>query len=219
MENQSSHDVSTHLSSAELLRDLEERDVFADYFTLVELSERETLIAQDDTGNDLYILVSGAVRIEAERAGFKDTVARFFGSGVFGEIAFVAGSGKRTASVIAETRCAFLKISREDFDRVASDHPRAAAGFLMELSSRIGHKLMDTTQKMIELGERVNMIAKGAGEGALESFRQEFQAVIGEFIGLGAVSDAERLSALPPEIREKALSYGESLAGGEGEGA
>jgi CRP-like cAMP-binding protein/Ca2+-binding EF-hand superfamily protein len=73
----------------------------------------ETVFAQGEAGECLYIVHRGAVRIERDGT----TIATVGAGGCFGELALLSG-GPRTASAIADGVTELLALDRTDYDRL-----------------------------------------------------------------------------------------------------
>ncbi len=91
----------------------------------------DTLVsAGDESGNALFIVVSGRFEVLAKDGG--ERIAEIGAGSPVGEIAFFAG-GPRTATVRALRDSIVLRLRRADFDELASDRPqlwRAASAAL-----------------------------------------------------------------------------------------
>jgi flavin reductase (DIM6/NTAB) family NADH-FMN oxidoreductase RutF len=94
--------------------------------------EGETILREGERGDELFVIVEGAVRVEREGR----VVQRLAAGEFFGEVAVLDGR-PRNADVVAEvpTRC--LTISREVMRHVLETEPRAAWAMLETLASRL----------------------------------------------------------------------------------
>jgi CRP-like cAMP-binding protein len=92
----------------------------------------EEIFAEGDSGDALYLVLDGRVRIhKAERQ-----VAELGERECFGEMA-ILDADARSASATALGDCRLLKISREDFQEIMSEKPEIAMGIIKVLSRRL----------------------------------------------------------------------------------
>lgn len=98
----------------------------------VDLSAGRVLFNQGDTAQELFIVVSGQVRVE--RNG---QVLAIRGPGeFFGEIALVA-EGPRTATATCITDCRLLVLVHRDFHTVMDEFPTLKMRVLETLAKRV----------------------------------------------------------------------------------
>ena len=99
--------------------------------------KRQTIVALDETGNDIYFVIDGTVRVTVysetgREVAFRDQEA---GSS-FGEIAAIDG-GTRSANVIAITDCTIGSISGAEFMRLVRTYPAVAEAALKKLANLV----------------------------------------------------------------------------------
>ena len=98
----------------------------------VDVPAGKVLIRQGELGDDLMIIVSGAVSVERD-----GTEVNSLGVGeFFGEIA-VIDRGPRTATVTSETPCRLLVVNHRDFHALMEEFPEVAAQVLATLAHRL----------------------------------------------------------------------------------
>ena len=98
----------------------------------VDVPAGKVLIRQGEVGDDLMIIVSGAVSVERD-----GTEVNSLGVGeFFGEIA-VIDRGPRTATVTSETPCRLLVVNHRDFHALMEEFPEVAAQVLATLAHRL----------------------------------------------------------------------------------
>jgi len=90
----------------------------------------DTLIRQDDTDTDMFLLVEGAVQVAVESHGAEVIVASMRAGDYFGEMSLLTGE-PRTATIRAITDGAAYRISRDAISPVIESD-----GALMEVLSR-----------------------------------------------------------------------------------
>jgi CRP/FNR family cyclic AMP-dependent transcriptional regulator len=92
----------------------------------------EEIFAEGDSGDALYLVLEGKVRIhKGERE-----IAQLGERECFGEMALL-DAAPRSASATARDPVRLLKISREDFQEIMSDKPEIALGIIKVLSRRL----------------------------------------------------------------------------------
>jgi predicted acylesterase/phospholipase RssA/CRP-like cAMP-binding protein len=103
----------------------------------VRLAPGEFLMRQGDSGEDVFLLVDGHLRVEVGRAdGGTTPTGEICEGDVVGELALLTGQ-PRSASVIATRACELARLSRDDFERLAPHHPEALSIFLRRLLPRL----------------------------------------------------------------------------------
>ncbi len=99
---------------------------FADDLEQVSLKKEEILLHQGATSNEMFVLLSGAMRAEvAHPNGSSVIVARFLPGAPIGEIAFYSAV-PRTATVIADEASTLLKIDAESLKTTGATKTSAA---------------------------------------------------------------------------------------------
>jgi hypothetical protein len=92
----------------------------------------ETIVRQGESGEDLYVILEGRVRVERDGRAVES-----FGEGeFFGEVAVLDGR-PRSADVVAETAVRTIGLSREVVREALEREPRAAWEMLQVLASRL----------------------------------------------------------------------------------
>ena len=102
------------------------------------VSEGTVLIKEDESGEDLFIILDGEVEIiKALGTGDERLLAIREASTFLGEMSFFSEDGRHTASVRAKTALQVLEMSRGDFDNLLNRHPPMAYGLVRTLSQRL----------------------------------------------------------------------------------
>lgn len=103
----------------------------------VTLAPGDVLIRQGETGDDLFLVIAGAVDVEVEHPDGPRTVVDTIGEGgVVGELALLTGQ-PRNATVVAREETDVARLARTDFERLASRHPKALNVFLHRVLPRL----------------------------------------------------------------------------------
>jgi CRP-like cAMP-binding protein len=110
-------------------RKLERLGMLADE---VDVPADRCLMAQGDRGMEMFVIVSGSVRVE--RNG--ERINTLGPGDFFGEIALLDG-GERTATVTAEEPSRLLVLTHREFHSMMEEFPQVAAEVLNSLAHRI----------------------------------------------------------------------------------
>jgi len=116
---------------------------------VLKLQAGEYVFRAGDEGNEMYVIISGSVRVETLIGGSRQELARFNTGQIFGEIAFVANV-LRTADIIAIEELEILEISEPFFQELTLKLPQTAAEILVNLSKTLCERLANTTRSWID---------------------------------------------------------------------
>jgi CRP-like cAMP-binding protein len=94
----------------------------------------DEIFRQGDSGQTLYFIIEGKVRIHAE--GVQGDLAVLGERAVFGEMALL-DSEPRSAAATAVTDVVCLKIERDDFNEILAEKSEIAQGIIKVLTRRI----------------------------------------------------------------------------------
>jgi predicted RND superfamily exporter protein len=109
----------------------------------------QLLIRAGDSGNELFMVVSGRVRVFAlDPQGRERTLTVLGPSAVLGEVAMV-GNGVRSASVVAETDTEVLAISYPSLERIRKRFPFTAAKMYRNLAGILSARLRERTDELM----------------------------------------------------------------------
>jgi CRP/FNR family transcriptional regulator, cyclic AMP receptor protein len=155
------------LQSIPLFVSLERDDLNALAGRLREVSVEagQTVFAQGDEGDSMYVIQTGAVDIVTGAGKQKVTVASLFKQQYFGELSLLDGA-PRSAAAVANRATQLLALDRDDFVEFIKRRPEAALSIMHEVGERIRatNELMTRTvtrnvleeeDKKITMGERV----------------------------------------------------------------
>jgi SulP family sulfate permease len=114
------------------------------YLERVELAEGTTLIHQDETSGDVFVLESGRLRVETVTAeGVRMRLRTLRPGVVVGEVALYTGV-PRTADVVTETPAVVLRLSGDAIARIETERPELASALHRWLAWTIADRLGDT---------------------------------------------------------------------------
>jgi SulP family sulfate permease len=108
----------------------------------------DKIFEQGDTGDELFMIRKGAVRIILPISG-KQThhLATFCRGSFFGEMAFLDGNA-RSADAVAFSNTELYVISRKTFELFADDHKKLALGLMEGLASVLAGRLRYTNTEL-----------------------------------------------------------------------
>jgi len=99
--------------------------------TLAEFAPGETVLANGDRADSLYVILSGAARALGKPAG------RVLRSGdYFGELALLAG-GPRSATIVATRELHVMRVPGQPFLRLARHQPSIALAMMRNLTTQL----------------------------------------------------------------------------------
>ncbi len=103
---------------------------------IVRLGKGQTLFAEGDPGDAVYLIRTGMVKIAKSSAGRGDVVLSYLVAGnFFGEGALLSGA-PRGASVTAIFPAELIRLDKEDFDGFLLAHPELRKGFANTVEAR-----------------------------------------------------------------------------------
>ncbi len=92
----------------------------------------EEIFAEGETGDALYLVIDGKVRVHKQDR----VIAELGQRECFGEMA-ILDSAPRSATVTTLRECTLLKITREDFQDIMTEKPDIAMGIIRVLTARL----------------------------------------------------------------------------------
>jgi len=114
-----------------------ERRAVADEMREVSFDPNQVIFTRGDTGREIYLVVSGRVRISVLTAeGRELSFAHAEPGAIFGEIAMLDG-GPRSADATAVGKVSALSLSKPAFKRLMETHPHVAEAAMRFLCTRI----------------------------------------------------------------------------------
>lgn len=154
------------LSQIKILRSLPAEDVvkLIPFMKKGSFKGGETIFEENDSGDRLYFIVSGKVKVLRGTVGESKRIATLGPGETFGEMALFT-TGTRTATVIAETAVKVWVIVKRDFDYLLGESPalqKAVRGIVRE-------RIHDLAEKQAALPEE----AEKWQQEALDKFDRE----------------------------------------------
>jgi CRP/FNR family transcriptional regulator, cyclic AMP receptor protein len=117
---------------------------------------REQVVQQGEPAGDLYVIVTGHLKVVNAGAEGKDTALNLMRPGeLIGEVPLFDG-GQRSATVIALEPCELLIIRREPFLRLVESQPKIALELLRVMAQRL-RRLTERSEDIafLRVGERL----------------------------------------------------------------
>ncbi len=125
----------------------------------------EHIITEGELGNTLYLLQNGSVRIIKRTLNEEEYTVVILHDHMhiyFGELALM-DSDRRSATVMAETNCELLCLSRRDFLSMAEKDPLLGYRIISQIARKISGSLRKMNTDVITLFEA--LVSEVDGEG------------------------------------------------------
>ena len=155
------------LKAIPLFESLEDEDLAALVNKLreVTVASGETVFAQGDEGDAMYVIVDGAVDIVAGSGKQKVILTSLFKQQYFGELSLLDGA-PRSATAVASRDTLLLALERDDFVEFIKKRPEAALSIMHEVGERIRatneamtrtvtRNVLEEEDRKLTMGERV----------------------------------------------------------------
>ena len=127
------------LRSAPLFRELDDEAAAALRASMVEvqLGRGEVLFREGDTGDRVYVVIDGKVKLGRTSSDGRENLLALLGPGqMFGELSLF-DPGPRSATVTAVTDTVLLSLANEDMLTWLTGRPEVARGLLLQLGQRL----------------------------------------------------------------------------------
>jgi CRP-like cAMP-binding protein len=131
--------VDEVLRSAPLFRELDDEAAAALRASMVEvqLGRGEVLFREGDTGDRVYVVIDGKVKLGRTSSDGRENLLALLGPGqMFGELSLF-DPGPRSATVTAVTDTVLLSLANEDMLTWLTGRPEVARGLLLQLGQRL----------------------------------------------------------------------------------
>ena len=147
-------------------------------FDTVELPAGRDVIVEGEPGDDMFLLVSGKVRVrkamvqkgiavpalEAEAGGKTLADLSDAQSPFFGEMALL-DRDIRSASVTCLTDCRFLRIDRDRFFRFLAERPEIGVKLVTALAKRLARVVRKNNNEIVKLTTALALVLSRRGQG------------------------------------------------------
>lgn len=110
----------------------------------------EIVFSKNEPANELYILIQGECEVKIALGGETEhyTVYRLKAGQIFGEIGFIEGRKKRTATVKCSKDSHTFVLERKDFDKLITKSPRIGLVVFKNLSKMLAERLRLTDEQL-----------------------------------------------------------------------
>lgn len=116
----------------------------------------ESIFEQDDRGFGMYFIVQGRVSIRYDAAEGPVEIAQLGPNEFFGELSLVDPEHTRTASAVAIEKCILVGFFRPDLQEILERKPAMGVKVLLQLSTVLGRRLLETTEKITTLAKKAS---------------------------------------------------------------
>jgi len=117
--------------------------------SIVEIQPGRTIFAEGDSGDALFLILSGEVRISKNIHGVGEEALAFLREGAcFGEMALVGDEQPRSASAFAEHHTELARLSRKDFIELIKRRPDIGVPVLWSFATILSNRLRDSNDRV-----------------------------------------------------------------------
>lgn len=125
----------------------EELELLRPALSIRECAIGDVLMAEGEPGDELYVLLSGEVKVVAgHRTDEEAVVATMSPVEVFGEISLLSGE-PRSATVLATDTCRFLTLTQRGLEDVLLEHPSICLTLLHDAYRRLVNLTKKVSQR------------------------------------------------------------------------
>jgi phosphoserine phosphatase RsbU/P len=171
----------------------EELDRIAATLDMVNLQAGDILFHEGDTGEHMYVVVSGELEILMAPDTDNELILNIVHEGEYlGEMSFIMPGGRRTASVRARGEVVLLSLSRSQFDDLLKRHPQLANAMVSVLSQRLENTNVTTFRDLTEKNRQLQQAfdeLKAAQEQLIEKERLERELQVAADIQMSILPD------------------------------
>lgn len=171
----------------------DELDRIASTLDVVNLKSGDILFHEGDTGEYLYVVVSGELEVLMAPDTDNELILNIVHAGEYiGEMSFIMPGGRRTASVRARGEVVLLSLSRTQFDDLLKRHPRLTYAMVSVLSQRLDNTNVTTFRDLTEKNRQLQQAfdeLKAAQEQLIEKERLERELKVAADIQMSILPD------------------------------
>ncbi len=110
----------------------------------------QAVFKENETGDGLYIIRKGVVKILKENKTRKKLIATLAEGEFFGEMSLIDGS-PRSASVEASGEVELVKLTKDGFEKLKTEYSRTGFKFVGVLLKFMSYRIRRTTKKAAKL--------------------------------------------------------------------
>ena len=132
--------------------------VIARHMKVIHLNEKQQLFAEGEDSDYVCFIVSGTLEVfKQSQTGNMVSVSTLYHGRSIGEMA-LTDAFPRSATVIAQTPSTLLTITRNSFDQIVKDCPRAGVSLLKSLSRVLSLYLRRTSGQLADAREATGSV-------------------------------------------------------------
>ena len=156
-----------HLNNVQIFAPLsdEETEQLANASTARVYAPGESIVRKGQEGNSMFVIISGAVKVQIPEADYQKTVNRLGPTDYFGEMSLLTGE-PRSATVIAEVETEVLRIKKEALQPIFENNPALVQSICELIEER---RLLLTAEAEAAVDEEL-----ASQKGVLRSIRKFF---------------------------------------------
>ena len=114
----------------------------------------EPVFRQTDRGVGMYLIASGRVAIKTQGNAEENFVTELGEGSFLGELALVDPQHLRSANAVAAERSVLIGFFKPDLEDILARNPAMGVKILFQLSSVLGRRLLETTERITQFRER-----------------------------------------------------------------
>ncbi|MBN23060.1 MAG: cAMP-binding protein [Bdellovibrionaceae bacterium] len=108
----------------------------------------EDVFHQGDRGFGMYMILKGSIVIKTEALSGEGMITKLHEGSFFGELSLVDPNNIRTATATAEGKTSLVGFFKPDLLEILERKPQMGVKILFQLSSVLGRRLLETTEKI-----------------------------------------------------------------------
>ena len=130
------------LQEVEIFKNMTDRQRgrFAQCMEVQKFSKFDTLVEENASGEDMYVILEGLVRVRKMIGGREDVIATLGAGEMFGEMSLF-DSAKRSADIVANSDGVLLRLSKETMQGMVDKQPEVVVPFLVEISKKMAERI------------------------------------------------------------------------------
>jgi CRP/FNR family cyclic AMP-dependent transcriptional regulator len=113
----------------------------------------ETVIAQGEDNNDLFLVLKGQLEVLQDVEGYKKKVATLEAGDSIGEVS-VFDPGPASATVRASSEAEVWRITKDSLDRLHQTNPKVAYRLVTRITTCLSKRLRLMNDKVVDLANR-----------------------------------------------------------------
>ncbi len=117
--------------------------------SIIEVQPGRAVFSEGDSGDALFLILSGEVRISKNIHGVGEEALAFLKEGAcFGEMALVGEELPRSATAVAEKPSELARLARKDFIELINRRPDIGVPILWSFATILSNRLRDSNDRV-----------------------------------------------------------------------